>query len=112
MWIACLHGALVAVAAIVSVAAGWPVRGVVLGGSAMGGSLILIWGTARLTLAGNRTGLALLASAKVLLYAALLTAVLTGWLVADGEGFAVGITCFVVATLSVVTVSSRRRSLA
>ena len=109
--VAWLHAALVTAAVIAAVAAGWSVRGLVAGGAVTAASLLLIWGMARLTLRERRRALALLASVKILLYLALLTAALTGWLVVDGEGFALGITCFVVATVVVTGFSNKRQQI-
>jgi hypothetical protein len=110
--IALLHAAFLAAASAAGVVTGLPVRGLALGGGAMALSLVLIWAMARLTLAARPRWLAVVASLKILLYLSLLTATLTGRLVADGAGFAVGITCFVVATLAVVTLSPRAREFA
>jgi hypothetical protein len=107
-----LHGALVVAAVFVSVALGFPARGIAMGGGAMAASLLLIWGMVRLTMAGRKGWLVTLASLKVLLYLSLLAAIFTGWFVADGAGFAIGVTCFLVSTVLVVALSSRRQRLA
>ena len=64
--------------------------------------LIALWGIAKLALARPRGPmLPLLVTAKVLFYLGLVAAALTGRIVADGEGFAAGIGCFLAATLLV-----------
>jgi hypothetical protein len=81
---------------------GLPLRGALLGGGLIGFSFACFWGIAGAIAAGNRRGLGLmLATLKILAYLTLTAAILTGRLTADGGGFALGVSCFVVATVGV-----------
>ena len=83
-------------------AAGLPLRGALLGGGLIGFSFLSFWGIAGSIAAGNRRGLGVaLTALKILGYFALTAAILTGRLAADGEGFALGVSCFVIATVAV-----------
>lgn len=97
--IATAHAALLAALLLVLGVTGRPLRGALLGGGLMALSMLLFAATARAAVAARRLFVAALASFKILLYLGLATAVLTGWVVADGVGFAAGVTCFVVATV-------------
>lgn len=97
-----VHGLLVvALAAALSVA-GLPVKGALLGGTAMAFSLAFLFVLARAVAVGSKSAVAVLASLKTFAYLGLVTAALTGRLVADGGGFAAGVSCFVLASLIVV----------
>jgi hypothetical protein len=97
------HGALVLALVFALVIFGHPVRGVLLGGSLIGFSFATFWIVARSITNPNRRGLAIvLGVIKVTLYLGLSAAVLSGRLVADADGFALGVSCFVVATLAAV----------
>ena len=99
MQVAILHAALLAVLLLFLALAGKPVRGAVMGGGLMGLSMLLLVAMARAALAAQQLFVATLASFKIFLYLALATAALTGRLVADGAGFAAGVTCFVLAVV-------------
>jgi hypothetical protein len=97
------HWALVAGAAGVFLAAGWPgAGGVVVGGAAIGASVLAYAGGVRLLLRGPRPRLAI-----GLLFVKLLAFLGLGWLAfasgrehrPDPIGFAVGITCFPAAAV-------------
>ncbi|MGH7819449.1 MAG: hypothetical protein ACREQ9_06740 [Candidatus Binatia bacterium] len=103
-----VHAALVCALVGALAVAGLPVRGALLGGGAMAASLALLWGMARAVLAPqHRSAVALLGSLKVILYLGLVTAVLSGRLVADGAGFAAGVGCFLLATVAVALARPR-----
>jgi len=97
------HWALVAGAAGVFLAAGWPgAGGVVVGGAAIGASVLAYAGGVRLLLRGPHPRLAI-----GLLFVKLLAFLGLGWLAfasgrehrPDPIGFAVGITCFPAAAV-------------
>lgn len=102
MRIGVVHAALVAVLALAWAANAKRAGGVLLGGSAMALSFGLLWATAAFFADRGRTLLlATLATVKVLLYGALITAAFAGFFVPDGIGFCAGVTSFFVATLAV-----------
>jgi hypothetical protein len=97
------HWALVVAAAAVALAGGWPgAGGVVLGGAAMGASVLAYAGAVRLLLRRPRPRLAI-----GLLFVKLLAFLGLGWLAfasgrehrPDPIGFAVGIMCFPAAAV-------------
>ena len=95
-----LHGVFVLALVTVLATLGQPVRGAALGGGLMALSFVLLWAMGR-SLVSRREGLLpLLALAKISLYLGLAAAVLTGRLVADGTGFAAGVTCFLAAAVA------------
>jgi hypothetical protein len=105
------HAALLVVMSLVLRVHGWPIKGALLGGGLIGFSFVTFWVVARSITEPGRKPLAIaLGSLKVLVYLALSAAVLGGKLVADGEGFALGVSCFVLALL-VVALATRARSL-
>ena len=108
--VAAAHFALVAALVLSLAAAGRPLLGALLGGGAMGASLLLLWGMVHaVAFEARRTLLLALAAAKFFLYLALVTAVIRGWLAVDAAGFAAGVSCFVAATLVVTALRSARR---
>src|SRR5690349_10467495 len=73
---------------------GWPLKGALLGGGLIGFSFVTFWMVARSVAEPGRRALAIaLGGLKVVLYLGLSAAVLSGKLVADAEGFALGVTC-------------------
>jgi len=111
-YVGATHTALLAAASFVLHALGWPLKGALLGGGLIGFSFVTFWVVARSIVEPGRKLLAIvLGSLKVLLFLALSAAVLGGKLVADGEGFALGVSCFVVAVV-VVALATRGRFLA
>lgn len=97
------HGALVSALVLAFAIFGHPVRGVLLGGSLIGFSFATFWIVARSITNPDRRGLAIMLGVmKVSLYLGLSAAVLSGRIVADADGFALGVSCFVVATLAAV----------
>jgi hypothetical protein len=108
--VAAAHFALVALLVLSLAASGRPLSGAVLGGGAMGASLLLLWGMVHaVAFEGRRTLLLAAAAAKFFLYLAFVTAVIRGWLAVDAGGFAAGVTCFVGATVVVTALRSSRR---
>jgi hypothetical protein len=106
-----IHAALLAAMSLALHAFGWPLKGALLGGGLIGFSFVTFWVVARSITEPGRKPLAIaLGCVKVLIYLALSAAVLSGRLVADGEGFALGVSCFVLATL-LVTLTSKARGL-
>ena len=96
------HAAFLAVMSIVLHRFGWPLKGTLLGGGLIGFSFVTFWVVARSITEPGRKPLAIvLGGLKVVIYLALSAAVLTGKLVADGEGFALGVSCFILATVLV-----------
>jgi len=80
---------------------GHPLRGALLGGSLIGISFATFWMAARSITDPAKRGIAVvLGVAKVFLFLALSAAVLSGQVVADADGFALGISCFLLATLT------------
>ena len=101
-YVGATHAALLAGISLALHARGWPLKGTLLGGGLIAFSFVTFWVVARSVIEPGRKPLAIvLGSLKVLLYLALSAAVLAGKLVADGEGFALGVSCFVLATLLV-----------
>ncbi|MET0151423.1 MAG: hypothetical protein ABW298_02285 [Candidatus Binatia bacterium] len=97
------HAGFVSVLALVFGLAGHPVRGVLLGGALIGLSFATFWIAARaITDPARRKLAAVLGVIKVSLYLGLSAAVLSGRVVADADGFALGVSCFPLATLAVV----------
>jgi hypothetical protein len=104
------HAALLAAMSLALHAFGWPLKGPLLGGGLIGFSFVTFWIVARSITEPGRKPLAIvLGCLKVLLYLALSAAVLSGKLVADGEGFALGVSCFVLATLLVALATIAHR---
>ncbi len=104
------HAALLAAVSLALHAFGWPLKGTLLGGGLIGFSFVTFWVVARSITGPGRKALAIvLGSLKVLIYLALSAAVLSGKLVADGEGFTLGVSCFVLATL-LVALGAKARS--
>lgn len=98
--VALAHAALLAALALLLGLLGWPLRGVLLGGGLAGFSFVTFWVVARSIVEPRRRGIAmLLGSLKIVAYLTLSAAVLSGRLVADASGFALGVTCFVAAAL-------------
>ena len=97
------HAALLSVLVLALALLGHPVRGAILGGSLIGLSFATFWVGARAIACPGRRGLAiLLGVAKVALYLGITAAVLSGRVVADADGFALGISSFLLATMGVV----------
>jgi hypothetical protein len=96
------HVALVSALALVLALRGHPVRGALLGGALIGLSFATFWIAARaISDPARRKLAALLGVVKVSLYLGLSAAVLSGRVVADADGFALGVSCFPLATLAV-----------
>jgi hypothetical protein len=96
------HVALVSALTLVLALTGHPVRGALLGGALIGLSFATFWIAARaLTDPARRKLATLLGITKVSLYLGLSAAVLSGRIVADADGFALGVSCFPLATLAV-----------
>ena len=96
-----VHAALLAVFGLGLAASGFPVKGILLGGGAMALSAGFLWGTARAVIDGRRAAVLAFGTLKFVTYLGLVVLVLGGRLHADGVGFAIGITCFLVATVIV-----------
>ena len=104
------HAALLAVVSLTLRALGWPLKGALLGGGLIGFSFVTFWVVARsITEPGRKPLATVLGSLKVLIYLAVSAAVLCGKLMADGEGFALGVSCFVFAALLVALTTKARR---
>jgi hypothetical protein len=100
--VAATHAALVAVLVATCFAAGWPVKGSLIGGGLIALSFATFWVVARAIVEPRRKALAFaLGTVKITLYFALSAAVLTGRLAADALGFTLGISAFVLATIVV-----------
>jgi hypothetical protein len=85
---------------------GHPLRGALLGGSLIGVSFATFWTAARAITNPARRNLAIvLGVIKISLYLGLSAAVLSGRVVADADGFALGVSCFLLAILTVVFAS-------
>jgi hypothetical protein len=98
-----MHAVLLSVLLLALATFGHPLRGTLLGGSLIGLSFATFWMAARSITNPARRGIAiLLGVAKVALFLGLSAAVLSGRVVADADGFALGISCFLLATLTVV----------
>lgn len=94
--------ALVVASAVVMRIANRPLDGLLLGAALAGFSFLTFWALARTLVAPGRRGLAYaLGATKILLYFGITAAVLSGRLVADPLGFAVGVSCFVFAAIGV-----------
>ncbi|MGH7899103.1 MAG: hypothetical protein ACREQQ_14200 [Candidatus Binatia bacterium] len=90
---------------------GLPLRGALLGGGLIGFSFVCFWGIAGAIAAGNRRSLGFaLAMLKILAYLGLTATILTGKLTADGGGFALGVSCFVMAAVAVAWMERLPRS--
>jgi hypothetical protein len=84
-----------------------PLDGLFLGAALGGFSFLTFWALARTLVAPGRKALAYaLGTAKILLYFVITAAVLTGHLIVDPLGFAVGVSCFVFATIGVALAGS------
>jgi len=109
-YVAATHAALLAIVSLALRAFGWPLKGILLGGELIGFSFVTFWVVARSITEPGRKPLAIvLGSLKVLIYLAVSAAALSGKLVADGQGFALGVSCFVLATLLVALATKARR---
>jgi hypothetical protein len=96
------HVALVSVLTLILGLTGHPVRGALLGGALIGLAFATFWIAARaITDPAKRKLATLLGVAKIALYLGLSAAVLSGRVVADADGFALGVSCFPLATLAV-----------
>ncbi len=96
------HASLVSALVLVLGLTGHPVRGALLGGALIGFAFATFWIAARAITDPARRRLAiLLGAAKISLYLGLSAAVLSGCVVADADGFALGVSCFPLATLAV-----------
>jgi hypothetical protein len=97
------HGALLTALLLALALFGHPLRGALLGGSLIGVSFATFWTAARAITNPARRNLAILLGViKISVYLGLSAAVLSGRVVADADGFALGITCFLLAILTVV----------
>lgn len=98
--VAKLHGALIVLLVSTLQLTGQPLRGALLGGGLAGLSFVTFWVVARSITEPRRKRLAaFLGVTKVTLYLGLSAAVLSGRLAADARGFALGVSCFVVAVV-------------
>jgi hypothetical protein len=105
------HATLLVTATLALYVFGWPLKGILLGGGLIGLAFVTFWVVARSVVEPGRRPLAMvLGGLKVLVYLTLSAAVLTGNLVADGGGFALGVSCFVLATLLVALATKARQS--
>jgi hypothetical protein len=96
------HAALVSALTLVLGLTGHPVRGALLGGALIGLAFATFWiAASAITDPARRKLAALLGVAKIALYLGLSAAVLSGRVVADADGFALGVSCFPLATLAV-----------
>ena len=110
--VAAAHVALLVASALALAWLDHPIDGLVLGGALAGFSFVTFWAVARTLVEPGRKALAYaLGSLKILLYFGLTAAVLSGRLVADPLGFALGVTCFVVAAIAVALAATRPQSL-
>jgi len=109
LWrVAAMQVALLAVLVIVLRGLDWPVKGTLLGAGVIGFSFVTFWVVARSITHPSRKPLAIvLGTLKIVLYMALTAAVLTGRLLADGAGFALGVSSFVVAVVTVAALRGR-----
>ena len=99
--------ALVIASALLLRLANRPLDGLFLGAALGGFSFLTFWAFARTLVAPGRRGLAYaLGTSKIVLYFAITAAVLTGRLVVDAFGFAVGVSCFVFAAIGVALAGS------
>jgi hypothetical protein len=84
-----------------------PLDGLFLGAALGGFSFLTFWALARTLVTPDRRGLAYaLGAIKILLYFGVTAAILTGRLVVDPLGFAVGVSCFVFAVIGVALAGS------
>lgn len=105
------HAALVTSLLFLLRALVWPLKGALLGAGLIGFSFVTFWVVARSITDPRRKPLAiLLGTVKVIGHLGLSAAVLSGRLIADGIGFALGVSCFIVATLLVALASRVRPS--
>ncbi len=104
LWrVGAMHAALLSALLLALATFSHPLRGALLGGSLIGLSFATFWMAARSMTNPARRGIAIvLGVAKVALYLGLSAAVLSGRVVADADGFALGISCFLLATLTAV----------
>ena len=87
--------------------AGRPLDGLLLGAALGGFSFLTFWALARTLVTPGRRGIAYaLGAMKILLYFGITALVLSGRLVVDPLGFAVGVSCFVVAAIGVALAGS------
>jgi hypothetical protein len=98
--VAVAHVGLLTVLLIAQHLLGLPHRGALLGGGLAGFSFVTFWVVARsITEPRKKSWAIVLGALKIVLYLGLSAAVLAGRLVADGGGFALGVSCFVAATM-------------
>ncbi len=98
--VALTHAGLLSALLLALAFRGWPLRGALLGGGLAGFSFVTFWMMARSILEPRRrTAAMLLGGLKIVLYLSLSAAVLSGRLIADASGFALGVSCFVAAVL-------------
>jgi hypothetical protein len=110
--VAATHAGLVAASGVALAIAGQPLGGLLLGGALAGLSFVTFWALGRALVEPGRKAVAyVLGSFKILLYLALTAAVLSGRLVADALGFAIGVTCFVCAAIGVALAASPRAAI-
>ena len=109
LWqVAGVHGALLATLVLLLGAAQPRGQGALLGGGLIAFSFVSFWMVARsITHPRGRPVAIFLGSLKILLYFGLTAAALTGTLVTDGAGFALGVTSFVVAVVAVAAFQPR-----
>ena len=98
--VAMLHAILLALLVAALASRELPVKGALLGGGLAGFSFVTFWVIARsITEPSKKAPAIALGSLKIVFYLALTGMVLSGRLSADPLGFALGVTCFVVATV-------------
>src|SRR5262249_25479911 len=107
LWrVGAMHGALLSTLLLALALFGHPVRGAFLGGSRIGVSFVTCGTAARWITSPARRSLAIvLGVTKISLYLGMSAAVLSGRVVADADGFALGVSCFVLAVLMVAFAS-------
>jgi hypothetical protein len=107
LWrVGAMHGALLSALLLALALCGHPLRGALLGGSLIGVSFATFWMVAHaLTNPARRKLAIVLGVTKISLYLGLSAAVLSGQVVADADGFALGVSCFLLAILTVVFAS-------
>lgn len=107
--IAALHAAFLGSLLAALTLASQPVKGALLGGGLAALSFVSFWVIARSITDARKKALAvMLGSAKILSYFMLTALVLSGRLVADAGGFALGVTCLVAAVLAGASLGSPR----
>jgi hypothetical protein len=100
--IAWFHPAAVVIAAVALWSAGLPIEGTLVGGGLIGISFIGLWLFMRAVVEPGRKRLAFaIGVLKLMLYAMLAAAVLSGRFAPDAGGVALGVTLFVIITLTV-----------